>query len=252
MNPLLALYKKGKLNRLKNIVELLRELDVDVLCDDYNSLMKDAPQRHRANKKYFVKHSGMPSGNKESNRIEEHLAMALANATRCNDQSFELPDGRSLRFIDYQVPLKEKRNDEGVGKVDLVGILEDETLVIIELKVLGSSGRPGNSALQAFVEGLAYCAIVQKNLHAFKEDLKTEFNISGIQDKILLCVLAPDDYWRAIRCYPGMKELKTFASRIGKKLDLEIQFLSLHDHSLEMGAAGKKPTLSGKCILKPA
>ena len=74
--------------------------------------------------------------------------------------------GGHHRFLDYQVPLKAKRADYGIGKVDLLGVTDRGRLIVVELKY-PRSGR-GDSPAQALMAGLRYAAIVEANLEPLR------------------------------------------------------------------------------------
>ena len=59
--------------------------------------------------------------------------------------------------IDYQIPLKNKQDDKGVGKIDFIFVKNDE-LYLAEIK----SDRSSESALKAIVEIQTYFQIVGK------------------------------------------------------------------------------------------
>ena len=80
-----------------------------------------------------------------------------------------MPEGGSIELLDYQVPLKARRSDAGVGKIDIFGLNDSAIPVVIELKVLGK-GTP-DTPLRALLEGLAYAAIVEANESAFRSEI---------------------------------------------------------------------------------
>jgi len=79
------------------------------------------------------------------------LAVALAKEKR-----LEIAGDRTIRILDYQVPLKAAQFDKGIGKIDLSGCGPDGRLEVIELKVGRSAGVVGETPLRALLEGLAY------------------------------------------------------------------------------------------------
>jgi len=142
---LIELYKQKDLNRASQFLHCMKNMEIRALVDSYKKLRDvEAPQRQNA---YFVDtHNGVASGGAQSNRREEHLAIALFNESRANKR-FNLPDGRDLEFIDYQTPLKDKQSDKGIGKVDLFAVIDNETPAIIELKVDGKNGSLADTPL---------------------------------------------------------------------------------------------------------
>lgn len=138
---LVGLYKNQTstpVNKMTGLADSITKLRRDELVEAYLRLKQAAPRRHPATKEYFVPgHFGVTSTTHDSNRSEEHLAGALWAESR-SGSSFKLPDGTDLNFLDYQVPLKARRADAGIGAVDLFGMAGEARLCIIELKVLSS------------------------------------------------------------------------------------------------------------------
>ncbi|MCP3670518.1 MAG: hypothetical protein GY814_08805, partial [Gammaproteobacteria bacterium] len=94
---LIALYSEPGVNRITGFTDAVESLDIDALSNAYANLVQIAPKRGLTQKSYFqTSHDGFPSGNKSSNRREEHLALALFNqSTRIH-----FPGGRDLNIID--------------------------------------------------------------------------------------------------------------------------------------------------------
>ena len=169
----------------------IASVDPDKLSAEYEALRKKAPHRHDVGKVYFVEHSGAPSSGGHSNRLEEHYAMALWNL----DCRWPRLDGGRHRFLDYQVPLKAKRADYRIGKIDLLGVTDRGRLIVVELKY-PCSGR-GDSPQHALMEGLRYAAIVEANLKPLANEAGKRFGIK-VDDKMppIVQVLGPRSWWR--------------------------------------------------------
>jgi hypothetical protein len=130
-----------------------------------------------------------------SNRHEEHLAKALYELGELT-----LQDGATkLRLLDYQVPLKSVQSDEGVGKIDLVGVI-DQSLALVELKTKDSKDHPGN----ALLEVLSYGAIV--GMKDNFENFKNEYGKTELRIEIQHIILAPREYWDRWRNRKGVYE----------------------------------------------
>ncbi len=96
---------------------------------------------------YQVGHDGAPK--QEGDRLEEHLAIDLFQK--------ELP--LLGKILDYQVPLKNRR-DDAAGKIDLLAY-DGRTLRILELKAPNSD----ETMLRCILEGYTYLRVVdQKGL----------------------------------------------------------------------------------------
>jgi hypothetical protein len=244
---LLDLYSTKHVNHKGGLAEIIAGLDIGALVAGYHDLRAAAPARHSRNKAYLVdNHDGVPSTGASTNRREEHLALALWNDQR---DGLLLPDGEALSLIDYQVPLKARRSDAGVGKLDLLGVLAN-SLCVVELKVAPNSGS-GDTPLRAFLEALAYCAIVEANMADIIGELEGKHSVAAILEKPCLVVIAPDDYWagwcegRATgRWWAALRQL---ASQVATELGVVCHFLALQGAEFQVGLNGNKPRLLSQC-----
>lgn len=85
----------------------------------------------------------------KSNRVEENFAKRLTGLTLENIGLIK----------DYQIPLKDTREDKGLGKIDLISFNEEtKTMYLIELKYEGNS----DTLLRASLESYTYYKIVDK------------------------------------------------------------------------------------------
>lgn len=248
---LIELYSQKELDQATGFLDFMKNVDMAEICDGYKQLRdNDAPQRRNP---YFVEsHNGISSSGSSSNRREEHLALALFNGSRANKE-FILPDGRLLEFIDYQTPLKAKQSDKGIGKIDLFGVIDNTIPAVIELKIEGIDGGREDSPLHALIEGLAYCAIIEKNLPKISDEASTKFDKHLNASKPSLIVLAPDEYWKRYLLNKSaghwLPEIINMSIKIEKELGIEIIFLAMTDSGFEMGLDGKPARLMGNCKL---
>ena len=255
---LLTLHKNfSGVNNLSEFYDEMLRLDLDKLTAAYETLRKIAPRRHGRGKKYFVGHDGYPSGEKESNRDEEHLAMALYNdfATAAAPVHPALAAVPCLQLLDYQVPLKAQRGNADVGKVDLFAAIDDKFVCVIELKVDGDDRR-GDTPLYAWIEALGYCAMVAANINDIGAEAKNKFGLCFAATPPRLMVMAPESYWQRYRQHevagrwqPALQKLADdFAARTG----VQSYFVSLRNAKFSMGRAGVKPRLCEQCFLESA
>lgn len=112
------------------------------LLDNYNTIFgEDSKNIGKVNRKkgYFV--NTHDAGIKKiTNRFEEILA-----------KTFHLIDIPKLGMVfDYQIPLKGRATDEGVGKIDMVAIDEGGTISLIELKAADSTDTLLRCALEIY------------------------------------------------------------------------------------------------------
>jgi hypothetical protein len=203
-----------------------------------------------AGKRYFVGHTGFPSGSSNSTSREEHLAIALWNA----EQTFMLPDGQTLELLDYQFPLKARQSDKGVGKVDLISVLGGIQPGVIELKIHTFGAGQSDTPLRAFLEALAYCALVEANAEDIAEEAMDNFGLKITEPRPVLIVMAPKKYWidylnhpKAGHWWPALHKL---ADQLNEKLNLQSHFIAIQGAKFEMGSRDKKPHLNMDCSLR--
>ena len=155
----------------------MRVLIEDALQDEYEKLVQNAPHRSKKSKKYFVKHSGEDSAN-DSNRHVEILAKALKQL----DRSWAHPGGGRFRLLDYQFPLKAQESDQGIGKVDLLGVTDQGRLMAIELKVKPRRRQPWRDSNESTDGGTAvrcHCESQPRRNRAGSEGSFQRGNLSG-------------------------------------------------------------------------
>jgi len=191
---LLKLYKQPSTNQISGFCEVTRRLDPSDLVTAYHRLRESAPSRHASGIRYFVDHAGVTSSGGFSNRREEHLAVALWNAAQ-EGTPLTMPNDDSLRILDYQFPLKAARSDTGVGKVDLFGVVKDTQSCVIELKIHPTGTALGDTPLRAFLEALAYCAIVEANANDIASEVSANFGVDLAESCPTLIAMAPEEYW---------------------------------------------------------
>ena len=247
---LIDLHNDRAVNRIVEFAEVAAALasDVGSLALRYEDLVRVAPRRHDRGKRYLHGHTGITSSGPLSNRREEHLAVALYNASSGGEACL-LPDQSQLEIIDYQMPLKARRDDRGIGKVDLFAVVDGRLPCVVELKVARESAR-GDTPLRALLEGLAYCAIIEANA----ADIASEVEQHPLApSQPILIVMAPDDYWTGYLNHPKagrwFSAVRDLATGLRDTLGLEIYLLALLDASFEMGLGGQPPRLIGSCQL---
>ncbi len=252
---LLTLHKNfSGMNNVSKFCDRMRRLDSDKLTIAYETLRKTAPRRHHRGKKYFVGHDGAGGGERESNRGEEHLAMALWNDFATMATVTHAAMSR-LRLLDYQFPLKARRDDAGIGKVDLFAAIDDEFACVIELKVDGDASR-GDTPLYAWIEALGYCAMVDANIKDIAAEAKSKFDLHLATAPPRLMVMAPESYWDGYRRHPKAGDwqpaLQKLADDIAARIGVQSYFVSLRNAKFSMGGAGVKPRLCGECVVEEA
>ena len=246
---LIGLHNNPAVNRMVEFAEVANTLasDVGMLAHSYEHLVRVAPRRHDRGKRYVHGRTGTTSSGASSNRREEHLAVALCNASR-GGVAFALPDRRPLAIIDYQMPLKARQGDLGVGKVDLFAVVDGRLPCVIELKAARETTR-GDTPLRALLEGLAYCAIVEANAADIASEVAEQHALSA--SRPALVVMAPDNYWAGYLDHPAagrwLHAVRDLVSGLRDTLGLEAYLLALLDARFEMGLSGQPARLIGRC-----
>lgn len=250
-HKLVALYSTLEVNRITGFGAAAARLNAGELAALYTDLRTSAPHRHRRGKRYFEGRSGVTSSGQYSNRREEHLAVALRNAFN-ESMLLQLPDGHTLRILDYQTPLKARRDDKGIGKIDLFGVIAGSLPCVIELKLPTASGGRSDTPLRAFLEAFAYCAVVEANIGDIADEAMEKFSCDMTRDRPALMIMATEDYWLRYLGHPKAGKwwpvLENLAGELAARLSLETHFIALRDADFEMGLEGKPPRLMGACL----
>jgi hypothetical protein len=249
-SSLVELYSQSTVNNVSQFSKFATQLDVVELIRNYKDLVLSAPHRHETGLKYFVEGHEVFIGRENSPRKEEHLAGALFNKCKEGD-TFNFPNGGELDIIDYQFPLSSKKKDKGIGKIDLFGVIDKHTPCVIELKVMGKNGRKPDTPLRAFLEGLAYCAIVESNISAIAKEAQDRFNLKFKLPRPHLIVIAPEDYWSYYLEKKAAGDwttpLKTLTKKVCQQLKLEVHFVSIKNAEFHWGGNGEPATMKSNC-----
>jgi hypothetical protein len=245
---LIKLYSQSTVNNVSQFASFAIQLNVNDLIKGYKELIQRAPHRHETEKKYFVEEHEIFLGHENSNRREEHLAGALFNECKYGHK-FKLPDGSELNIMDYQFPLQAHKGDKSIGKIDLFGVIDGVIPCIIELKVAGKDGGKADTPLRAFLEGLAYCAIVESNIESISQEAK-ERGLKFKKTSLCVIVLAPENYWgyylNKKAAGNWIQALKNLTNAVSKELNIQIRFLSMINADCEW-KGGQPVRLNPNC-----
>ncbi len=162
----------------------------------------------------YYKNRPLKKEGKRTNRKEEWLVIDLY------EKNIEMTSSAQKLFgeiTNYQVPLKNKKDDKGAGKLDFVGLVNDE-FYIAEIKITNSN----ESILKAILEIQTYYQIVNK------EKLLSDFKCSKntkIKKKVVIS--------------SGTKASKQFIENelmkdLTKKLDIEVDIYKLEDNIFDV------------------
>ena len=251
--------KWNKASGLAGEICSINETKLEYLCAEYQGLIKCAPRRSCHAKCYFVvEHTGLVPCDKNSNRHEEHYAIALWNLKA----KWPRPDGGSFTLLDYQFPLRAQRSDKGIGKIDLLGVTGQGQLMVIELKVKPNNDR-GDSPLSALMQGLRYAAIMTANQNAIAKEAIQKKVMLGFDGKItkqppIVQLLAPKNWWEGWLDDATQKATgdwgKAFAKlieEVREKIGISVECMALGEAKCAPGANGNKPTLESIPALYP-
>lgn len=222
---------------------VIASVEPDALCAEYVALRESAPRRARSGKSYFVGHTGIASGAGASNRLEEHCAIALVNL----GQRWPRPDGGWFRLLDYQVPLKARQADTGIGKIDLLGVTEAGRLIVAELKVEAEGGGRSDAPPAALMEGLRYAAMIEADMDALAAEAERRFGVKVAQLPPIVQLLAPKAWWRRWLELPAAGDwgppFTELAAAIAAKIGAPIECMALDDVEITYGMDGQAPRL---------
>lgn len=219
----------------------ISNLNVASYLQAYRSLTARAPKRTQ-DRPYLGDRTGFPTAERATNRKEEHIAIAMVNA----QQGWTLPDGTALELLDYQVPLKARRADRAIGKVDMFGLTEHGRAVVVELKVIGHSGGSGDPPPVALQEGLRYAAILEANLDRIADEFRRRFGREMILERPDIVILGEEDWWlRWLGAVDATKSaLEDKAKELSQTLDLGIIFASVPNIQVQYGHRTRAPRLT--------
>lgn len=227
----------------RGLDKMIASVDPNALCAEYGALRARAPRRSLVGKKYFVGHSGVPSASGRSNRLEEHCAIALFNL----DRRWPRSGGGWFRLLDYQVPLKARQSDAGIGKIDLVGVTDQGRLMIVELKVKNHSGGRSDAPPAALMEGLRYAAMVEADLGAIASEAESLIGAKVVRKPPIVQVLAPKAWWRSwLELAPAGNWGPAFArlaEATNAKTGVTVECVAFDDVEVTYGVDGQAPQI---------
>lgn len=166
LNEINTLYKQSEINWkgvTRDTGEVYTEIIAGEILKNINSFGEITSIKR--NNSYITESHKNPSPNPASTRNEEKFAINL----------LEKEIDKLGKIIEYQVPLKDKRRDAGLGKIDLISFNKKiNTLYLIELKYTGNK----ETLLRAVLESYTYFRLI------CKEKLSKDFERVGVPSKI--------------------------------------------------------------------
>jgi hypothetical protein len=175
---------------------------VNVLDEAISATFAAAPDRHRS---YLINRTKVAYPKEESEAHLERGLHAQWSKTDCTPAT-----GCWESIVAFQVNLPAKRDSEGWGEIDLLGVAEDGLPIVIELKG-GKSKEPPAALL---VQAAAYAIALQRSWYFLREEwLRRVRPSKPIPTALLPCRLvcaAPREYWQQWQLTPH--EVKALTS----------------------------------------
>jgi hypothetical protein len=244
--PLTELHRHGLSTGRTSPSALMDRLGITDWRSLYEQERAAAPRRHDRGKRYLVNgHNGIPSSGADSNRGEEHLALALFNKYGPGQSPLSVTKGAALHFLDYQVPLKARQGDAGLGKVDLLAIQHPNRLAVVELKYAGSG--TADNPVKAAVQGLAYAANIEANRTEICGEVSQRHRITVVEAPLLVIVMADAPYWKswdlARSSGHATRTFAMFLGGIAQQTGVGFRVVDLGYPRFEFGLDGQAPRL---------
>ena len=179
--------------------ELCNEIVAEFICNHLTEFVGGIRKITREETYKTKSHTGerMPSNSRE----EEQIAVKLFNQKR-----FDFIG----EMIDYQTPLKNSREDEGTGKIDLLSY-DGKILYILELKKPDST----ETMLRCVLEGFTYLKTVDE------EKLLVDFSLP-LSTRVIACPLVFKDKEQ----YNEMGEERPWLKKVMELLDSKPYYIS--------------------------
>lgn len=208
LHPMIELSNDRKVRQARGFKEVAAGLTGEKLAGLYEAEVANAPRRAEAGKKYRVK-AKLPTG-RRANKDEAHLSIALLG--HCHSgEGLALPHVGPIDLLAAQVPLAAGSVDrslgdadpnQGIGKVDLLGVGPEDRLVVVKLKYAApgaTRGGTGDTPLRALLDGLAQTAICSANREALASELAAPAGRTLADGPPLFALVGSPRYWELCR-----------------------------------------------------
>ncbi|MCB1000375.1 MAG: hypothetical protein R2713_12280 [Ilumatobacteraceae bacterium] len=263
VGPKLWLRKDTKaIKNARGLAASLEALDLSELIDEFRHDGVVAPQRHLVGKTYLTAgHLGVATAKKPSTRLEEHLVLAMFNSSTEGRPLQRPSDGRTLRTVEYQVPLKARQIDK-TGKIDALALLDDGRLCVIEAKCPPAG--PKESPARALIELAAYVAVMAANGDPFRKEMLSAGWHAVAEAPMVGLIIGPRSWWAAWeQCRQAGRwkpPFRTLCADLGEAMGVTIACAALEDfepvhvtkgHSGERSVFTVMPTLGDVDDLPP-
>lgn len=206
------LYKDNCINftgETKDTKENYSKVIVDYLVEHINEFKKGLSNITvtRCNSYKTESHNGQSTFNFDEHPKGERREEKIAHAMFCQYKDKPAVFGT---ILDYQVPLKSKNNDKGLGKIDLLSVADgskpgNKKIYFLELKKDNSQ----ETLLRCILEAYTYSKIINK------EKLCRDFSISQKEKDFVIAPLV----YKA----DGFEKQLEFVKPLIKVLDISVE-----------------------------
>lgn len=195
------------------IAEELMRLDIKNRMKKINEVVREKGYR-------VASHNGVVTTKRkeeDSNRKEERYAIQLFNWSQSGKVFNHIG-----KIIDYQAPLKNSNADKGLGKIDLISLVED-SFYVIELKIIENK----ETLLRCVLEIATYYQVLSKS--RFLDSYSNEFGSDKSIKKAVLIVSDSSQHKEMLQLRNGERE------HMKKLIDaLDVQVFCIDPESLEV------------------
>lgn len=245
LHPLADLAADAEVRKAAGFRAAATELTGESLGARYQEELANAPRRADAGRKYFVAYNSRLAAERKAGRDDEHLSLAIAEYCTRESAALELPDEvGNVAFVQAQIPLKSAAEDKskgdadpnkGVGRIDVLGLAEEERLVVAQVRYLAPSasrGRTGDTPLRALLEGLSATAIAQTNIASLRDEIAAKSGRSVSDAPPLLLLIGSPRYWELCRKREAqkgaawIKEMERLANEVEEATGVTVQYVS--------------------------
>lgn len=222
INKLDQLYKANIIN-FRGKVEEERYTEViaeELMRLEIKNRLKEINEVERVKGYRVATHDGVVTTQhkeEDSNRKEERYAIELFNWSQSGKVFNHLG-----KIIDYQVPLKNRASDTGLGKIDLISLLED-SFFLIEFKVKENK----ETLLRCVLEIATYYQVLSKS--KFLDSYSSEYGTDKSIRKAVLVLADSSQHEEMLELRNGKRE------HLEKLMNaLDVQVFCIDPGSLEV------------------
>ncbi|MEZ4214994.1 MAG: hypothetical protein R3E88_00820 [Myxococcota bacterium] len=252
-HPLIELANDASVKAAGSFREAAEALTGARLAEMYREEKQAAAAEVRADVAHFVGHDGGFEGDIAID--EKELAIAVYNQCELDQVTLKLLDGvpprdaddvddegtppTEVTLLDYAVPVtalsprKIKARMRVVSALDLLGVANDDRLVVARCRVMPPKSTKGDTPLRALLEGLAQCAVAEAWRESLAAQIAEKFERTVAPAPPSLLVLANNRYWEIYRkrslqsAGPWMAALRKLGGEVESALGIPVTFGSI-------------------------